>query len=489
MKYTRSDWRAMISPEEMRVLDRNCEFFGVSIQGLMENAGRAVADAVLKKFDGKGKTVLIVCGTGNNGGDGLTAARYLKSESKVIVVLARSADKIATKEAKEAYSKVKGLVDIIEAPAGFEELLAGADVVVDALLGIGMRGEIQEPYSSMIQKMNSCGKPILAVDVPSGLGANVLVKPTATIALQDIKVGMTAENSGDMIVADIGIPSEINSRVGPGDFLYYPRKKEISHKGDNGRLLVVGGGPFTGAPAFVGLAAYRIGVDVVHIATPSLAYSIIASFSPNFIVHQLAGTRLLRADISQILEIASSMDAVVVGPGLGSTDSTLEAVRELVKTIHVPLVIDADAITAVSKDLNCLRGKKGVITPHAREYQTLSGERLSDDLTQRSEVVKAFAKRAGFTILLKGPTDIITDGERLKYNVTHNAGMTVGGTGDSLAGIVGGLLAKHVRPFEAARIAAFTNGHAGNLAFKEKSYGMMTSDLIEKIPSVLLEFL
>jgi hydroxyethylthiazole kinase-like uncharacterized protein yjeF len=484
LKYTRPDERAMISQEEMRVLDRNCQFFGISIQGLMENAGRTVAEAVLSKFDGKGKTVLVVCGTGNNGGDGLTAARYLKNESKVIIVLARAAEKLATKEAKEAYSKVKGQVDIIEAPSGFEELLANSD-----LLGIGMRGEIQEPYASMIHKINSCGKPILAVDVPSGLGANIMVKPTATVALHEVKVGMTPENSGEIIVSDIGIPREFTSRVGPGEFLYYPRKKEGSHKGDNGRLLVVGGGPFTGAPAFVGLAAYRIGTDVVHIATPALAYSIVASFSPNFIVHQLAGTRLLRADISQILEVASSMDAIVIGPGLGSTDSTLDAVRELIKAVHVPLVIDADAITAVSKDLNCLRGKKGVITPHAREYQTLSGERRSDDLAQRSEAVKAFAKRVGFTILLKGPTDIITDGERLKYNVTHNAGMTVGGTGDSLAGIAGGLLAKRVRPFEAARIAAFTNGQAGNLAFKEKSYGMMTSDIIEKIPSVLLEFL
>jgi len=104
-------------------------------------------------------------------------------------------------------------------------------------------------------------------------------------------------------------------------------------------------------------------------------------------------------------------------------------------------------------------------------------------------MVKAFAKRIGFTILLKGPTDIITDGDRVKFNITHNPSMTVGGTGDSLAGIVGGLLAKHVRPFEAARIAAFTNGYAGNIAFKEKSYGMMTSDLIERIPNVLLEFL
>ena len=479
----------MISQEEMRVLDRNCEFFGISIQGLMENAGRAVAGAVLEKFDGKGKTVLVVCGTGNNGGDGLTAARYLQNDAKVIVVLARSADKFATAEAREAYSKVRGMVDIIEAPSGFSELLAGSDLVVDGLLGIGMRGEIQEPYASMIQRINACGKPILSIDVPSGLGTNTIVKPTATIALHDIKSGMSQENCGEILVSDIGIPKEMIARVGPGDLLYYPRKREGSHKGENGRLLIVGGGPFTGAPAFAGLAAYRIGVDVVHIATPALAFPVVASFSPNLIVHQLPGTRFLKANIPHILEIASSMDAVVIGPGLGSTDSTLDAIRELVKTLHVPILLDADAITAVSKDLGCLKGKKGIITPHAREYQTLASERLDEDPAKKSESVKAFSKRIGFTILLKGPTDIITDGERMKYNVTHNPGMTVGGTGDSLAGLAGGLLSKHVKPFEAARIASFVNGHAGNLAFKEKSYGMMTTDLIEKIPNVLVEFL
>ncbi len=489
MKYTRPDWLAMIPHEEMRVLDRNCEFYGISVQDLMENAGKAVAGVVLERFGGKGKRVLVVCGTGNNGGDGLTAARHLKGEANVTVALARGADKISTKEATEAYNRVKGRVTIVESPPGFEEMLREADVVVDGLLGIGQRGELKEPYASMIQKMNASGKTIVAIDVPSGLGANLCVKPTATVALHDAKTGMTAENSGEIIVLPIGIPAEIANRVGPGEFVLYPRKKQSSHKGENGRLLVVGGGPFTGAPAFVGMAAYRIGTDVVHVATPALVFPVVASFSPNLIVHPMAGTRLIRADISQILEIASSMDALVIGPGLGSTDATLDAVRELVKMLHVPIVLDADALTAVSRDMSCLKGKKGVLTPHAREFQTISGEMLPEDPALRAEIVRMFAKKVGFVVLLKGPTDIISDGEQIKFNVTHNPAMTVGGTGDSLAGIVGGLLAKHMKPFEAARLAAFINGYAGNLAFKEKSFGMMTSDLIEKIPNLLLEFL
>ncbi len=472
----------------MRVLDKNAEFFGISIIGLMENAGQAVADITLKNLDGRGKKILIFCGSGNNGGDGLTAARLLKDDADVTVVLARSADKITMMEAREAYKKAKGKVKIIEDLAKIDEVVNKADVLVDGLLGIGLRGEISEPYASLIQKINNCGKPILSIDVPSGLGSNLSVKPTLTVALQDSKVGMTAENSGEIIIMDIGIPKEIAERVGPGEFLYYPRKKEDSHKGDNGRLLVVSGGPFTGAPAFVGLAAYRIGVDVVHIATPTIAYPVVAAFSPSLIVHQLAGTRFLHVDIPQVLELAAGMDAMVIGPGLGSSDKTVETVRELISKVSIPIVIDADAVTAISKDLSCLKDKKGVITPHAREFLTLTGEKLLQDPKQQAEIVTASAKKLGFTILLKGPVDIISNGDCVKFNVTHNAAMTVGGTGDSLAGIVGGLLAKRVKPFEAARLGAFINGYAGNLAFKEKSFGMLTTDLIEKIPNVLIEF-
>lgn len=478
----------MISQEEMRVLDRNAEFFGVSIQGLMENAGGAVADSVLKEFNGRGKKILILCGTGNNGGDGLTAARLLKDDADVTVVLARSADRIATKEAKEAFQKVKGQVKIVDGPASVDELMTSTDIVIDGLLGIGIRGEIAEPYATLIKKVNSSGKPILSIDVPSGLGANLTVQPKVTVALHDEKIGMTPQNSGKIVVADIGIPQELVDRIGPGEFLYYPRKKEDSHKGDNGRLLIIGGGPFTGAPAFAGLAAYRIGVDVVHVSTPTIAYQAIASFSPNFIVHPLAGASLLHDDLPEIFELAHGMDAVVIGPGLGASDHTLSVVRDIISTLNIPLVIDADAITAVSRNLAILKNKTGVITPHAREYLTLSGEKLPNDLKQKAEMVKAFAKKVGFTILLKGHVDVVTDGASVKYNVTHNPAMTVGGTGDSLAGIVGGLLAKRMRPFEAARLGAFVNGYAGNLAYAEKSYGMMTSDLIEKIPNALLEF-
>ena len=478
----------MISAAEMRVLDRNAAYFGVSILELMENAGRGVADVARREFSVAGKKVVVACGTGNNGGDGLVAARELKDEAKVTVLLAKTTKDFATPEARTSYERLGREVKVVEASEDSGRIFREADLIVDALLGIGLHGEIREPYATLIQEMNASGSPILSVDVPSGFEATPTVRPTATVALLAAKEGMNEANSGKIHVVDIGMPQDVMELVGPGDFFYYPVPRPDSHKGMNGRLLVVGGGPFTGAPSFVGLAAYRIGVDVVHIATPAIAFEAIASHSPNFIVHPLAGSRFLKADVGVVLEIASGMDAIVIGPGLGSTDATKDGVRQLIRSVNLPMVLDADAITAVAEDPGCLAGKRGIVTPHHREFEILTGTAVARDIPTLVGAAKAFAKKSGFTVLLKGPTDIITDGASHRLNKVHNVAMTVGGTGDSLAGICGGLLAKGIAPFLASRMAAFANGYAGNLAFEETSYGMMTTDLIEKIPRVLKDF-
>ena len=473
---------------EQRVVDRNAEFFGVPILELMENAGRGVAEVARREFGMAGKGVVIACGTGNNGGDGLVAARHLKDEARVTVVLAKTAKDFATKEARANLERLPKEVRVVERAEGSESLFREADLIIDALLGTGLHGEVRDPYATLIREMNASGAPILSVDVPSGFEATPAVKATVTAALLDVKEGMTEANAGRMRVVDIGMPREALEHVGPGEFLFYPVPRPDSHKGQNGRLLVVGGGPFTGAPAFVGLAAYRIGVDIVHVATPSIAFGPVASFSPNLIVHPLAGSRFLKADLSIVLEIASGMDAAVIGPGLGASDATKDAVRQLIRSLSLPMVLDADALTAVSEDRGCLAGKRGVVTPHHKEFEVLSGTSLPTDLGGKIEAAKAFARASGFTVLMKGAPDVIADGTGHRLNKVHNVGMTVGGTGDALAGICGGLLAKRVPPFVAARMAAFANGYAGNLAFEEKSYGMMTSDLIEKIPRILKDF-
>src|SRR2546422_526085 len=423
-------------------MDRNAEYFGVPILNLMEGAGRGVAEVARSEFPIKGKRILVACGTGNNGGDGLVAARYLKGEARVTVLLAKPAKDVATPEARAALERLGPGVELVEGPSRSERLFKDADLIIDALLGIGVHGEIREPYATLIREMNGSGKPILSVDVPSGFEATPSVRATVTAALIDAKEGMTEATAGKVRVVDIGFPKDVMEHVGPGELLYYPVPRQDSHKGQNGRLLVVGGGPYTGAPAFVGLAAYRIGVDVVHIATPSIAFEPVAAYSPNLIVHPLPGARFLKTDVGPILEIASGMDAAVIGPGLGASDTTKDAIRVLVRALNLPMVLDADALTAAGADLSCPPGKRGLVTTHHKEFEVLPGRTLPSELPAKIEAVKGVAREIGFTVLLKGSPDIITDGAAHRKNKVHNVGMTKGGTGDPLAGICGARLAR-----------------------------------------------
>ena len=477
----------MISPTEMRVIDRNAQHFGVSILDLMENAGKAVAEAARRDFAAAGKKVLVVCGTGNNGGDGFVAARLLADEARVTVLLARAPDQISTEEARTNFSRLKN-VRVLEGLDRSEGAMADADIIVDALLGIGASGDLREPYATLIREMNAAGKPILSVDVPSGLGASPAVRPKVTVSMFDAKEGMTPENSGTIRIADIGIPAQVARTIGPGEFLLFPRPKTESHKGQNGSLLIVSGGPFTGAPALVAMGALGMGADLVHIATPALAAQVVAGYSPNFIVHPLVGHRLLREDVEIIVELSAKADALAIGPGLGDSPGTLESNRAIIKAVDKPLVFDADAIRAVGQDTTVLSKRKAVATPHSREFVALTGKTLPDSLEDRAKMVQDAARSLGITILLKGHVDIVSDGARTKLNYTGNPGMTVGGTGDVLCGAVGGLLCKGVAPYDAARLGAFANGYAGDLAFKVKSYGLTATDVADNLGRVLAEF-
>ncbi len=482
-------WEPVIPLEEMRILDANLEYYGVSIEELMEKAGKGVADVLLDKLKAKAKRIVFFSGTGNNAGDGFVAARHLEKAAQVTVALAKPSEEIWKGPAQVNFDRIPDGVKVLEPPQDYAALAKEADILVDGLMGTGVKGKLREPYRSMVEAINTSRRPVLSIDLPSGMGSDTVVRPTVSVALHVVKEGMDTKTSGEIVVVDIGIKEEFERLVGPGEFLLYPRPPLDAHKGDSGRVLVVAGGPYTGAPALAGLAAYRIGTDVVHIATPALSHPIVASFSPTLIVHRLPGEKLLPDNVPAVKRLAEGMDAVVIGPGLGRDPETLVAVHNLIRALEKPLVIDADGITAVAKDVSCLEGKQGVITPHKMEFYRLSGTKLDAGLEKRMEQVKSFAKRLGVTILLKGRHDIITDGKRVKVNQTGNPGMSVGGTGDVLAGLVGALLGKGLAPFDAARLAAFANGYAGDIAFRELSYGMTASDLLDKIPSVLIEFL
>ncbi|UCB58880.1 MAG: NAD(P)H-hydrate dehydratase [Thermoplasmatales archaeon] len=505
----------MISEKEVHVLDKNSEFHGVPTINLMENAGKGVAEFIKKQLKPEIKNILIFCGTGNNGGDGFVAARYLSKKYNVNVFLAGKEIEIKTDISKKNFQKIQKqkikIFNITELNK-VDDFLDEAHIIIDAMLGIGLTGELKQPYYSIVKKINRIkNKTKISIDIPTGFGTNVSMKPDYTITFHDIKTNMTKQNCGIIKILDIGIPKKASEYVGPGELvIYYPKSKKDSHKGDNGRLLIVGGGPYYGAPALSSFAAQRTGCDLVYIVTPKrVAQAItsyspflikplkfakeLAKYSPNLIVENAHDTdKLISKDIKLIEKLKNKTNALLIGPGIGSHKETHKLVEEILKLYkkeNKPIIIDADAIQVVGKKPEIIKNSKTVITPHTGEFKELTSITLSKNLNERRKNVEKWAKKIGLIILLKGPIDIISDGTQTKLNNIHNEAMTVGGTGDVLAGIVGALMSKNVEPYNAARMGAFINGYAGNLAFKKKSYGLISTDIIEEIPNVLTKYL
>lgn len=473
-------------PTEVRVLDVNAAHHGVPQIHLMENAGRGVAEAVCKHFDIS--RCLIVCGAGNNGGDGLVAARYLSSTKEVNVILVKPLSSSLTRTNLRRLKKLAVPTQCYDEKV-FSTQVADSDLVIDAMLGIGISGPLRPPFDTLVGTINREAQSVLAVDIPTGLGNELCLQPDVTVTFHDVKDGMNAANSGIIEIKDIGIPADAVEQVGPGDMTLYPRPELTSHKGQNGVVLTIGGGPFFGAPALAALGALRTGADLSLVASPEPAQRVIASFSPDLITIPLSGTILHPAQLETISPYFEKADAVVLGPGLGTAKNTHAAVEELIDAVcalDIPLVVDADAIGAFGDRSG---GGITVITPHAGEFTDLTGTPLPKDAEDRKIAVRKAAAERNCTILLKGSKDIISDGKTVKVNCTHNEGMTVGGTGDVLSGITGALLSKGASALDAARMAAFINGSAGNILFADRSYGITATDLLDAIPWVIAAYL
>jgi len=458
----------VISAEDMTALDANCRYFGLLPLQLMENAGAALAREV--KARAGGKRIAVVAGRGNNGGDAFVAARHLAGFDVTVYLLGRARD-IATEEARRNWQILSRLdYDLQEIKDSSELLLTDSDLIVDAIFGTGVRGEVVGLEAGAIDAINRSSRPVLSVDVPSGLGTNKTVRADFTVTFHRPKPSLP----GNVIIADIGIPPAAELLVGEGDLWLMGKRASESHKGDSGRILVIGGGPYTGAPALSALAALRAGADIVTVAAPKDAALTISGFSPNLIVAPLSGDHLMPQDLDLLKEQIARHDVVLMGMGLGRHPETRHALSEIIPLCN-RAVIDADAL---QPELPL----KGIVTPHAGEFKRISGTSLSDlPYRERIEPLRGYAREKCLVVLLKGNVDLISDGEVVRANATGNPGMTVGGTGDVLAGIAAAFYAR-ASPLRAAVAAAFVNGRAGDLAYLEKDYGMLATDVIEKIP-------
>lgn len=467
-----------ITPEEMRAVEINSEYFGVPVSELMENAGRQVFLALKKKFKPAGKTVAVYCGTGNNGGDGFVAARHLADAgAKVSVILIGKAPK--TPEAKRNFERVREMVS--------KKPPRNPDIIIDALLGTGIKGALRGPPLAAVRQINRSRAFKLSIDVPTGLhpgtGKGTAVRADSVVTFHKMKKGLERYNTN---VADIGIPPEAGTQVGPGDVIVNLRRQADSHKGQNGRVLIVGGSDmFHGAPILSALGALHSGADLVFLYVPEDNFDVTRAYSPDFIVKKYEGDYLSPSAVKQILDFSKKCGALVIGPGLGERAETKDAVVQIIKKIKVPAVIDADAIDAVAGHPNILKKINAVITPHTREFKTLTKKGLPKGQKSRTKVVVTEARRLSSVILLKSPADIIASTDSVKVNATGNAGMTVGGTGDVLSGMVAGFISQGISPFDSACCAAFINGSAGDELFRWKGHAYTAADVAAEIPNTI----
>lgn len=500
---------------EMRIIDATTvERYGIPGCVLMENAGRAVAEqAVSMLGEPQGKTVCVLCGKGNNGGDGLVAARWLRNfGSHVLLFLVAGRGELRADTARflSVVDAMKLDVTELTDERAWDKVrisLSLADLVVDALLGTGIGGDLGGAMGRFVDMVNSSGKPVLAVDIPSGVdadtgqirGSAVRADRTVTFALP--KVGLTqypgAAACGEIVVAPIGIPSELltdaairQNWVTP-DFvrsLLVPRNA-AAHKGSFGHvLLIAGSSGMSGAAVLASQGALRAGTGLVTVGVPESLLLVMETKTTEAMTlslpEALAGG-LGRDTIRLVRDFATRVDVLCIGPGLGRQEQTLEAVREMVRTAEKPLVLDADALFAVAGHLGILGQSSAlsVLTPHPGEMALLTGRSVTDIQKDRVGVARQAAIEWGCILVLKGAGTVVAfpDGE-VFVNPTGNPSMATGGTGDVLAGMITAFIAQGLSSHDAAVVGVYIHGLSGDLAAVDKPVGMTASDLAEMIP-------
>ncbi len=475
----------MIDVKQMRITEENSEYYKVPKIELMENAGKAVAEN-LKKKELKGKKVIVFASHGNNGGDGFVAARFLQQAGCNVTVLFLGEEDKFKYEAKETFAKLKKIksIKIIKKLDQVKEY----DFIIDALLGTGAYGIVREPLAGAIKKINKMKGFKVSVDVPSGLETDsgrildFAVEPDLIVTFHDNKPGLL-QYKNKVVVADIGIPKKAVNYCGPGEVkAILKKRKATAHKGENGRIMVIGGSEdYVGAPALSALAALHTGTDIVQIFAPEKVAFAINAMSPDLITKKLKGDSFLPKHVDEIVKASERFHVVVIGPGLGYSKQHEKFVKRVLREIKIFKVIDADAI----KHMGNMDVSNAIITPHPKEFEYMTASTLTLDDEANGDILKSIS--GNNVIVLKGATDIIADKYHYKFNDTGNPGMTVGGTGDVLAGLCAGFLAQSKDMFNSAAAAAFINGKIGDYLLEKSGYGYTAMDIVKNIRMMVRE--
>jgi NAD(P)H-hydrate epimerase len=496
-----------VTTGQIRQLDQLTIAAGTSGEELMERAGYAVARTVvgfLKRRDSR--SVLLFAGKGNNGGDAIVAARHLAAAGcqPTLVLLCRRQD--LQGDPLLHFRKLVSGIHIFELPTLDElsEIVAETEpaVVVDGLLGTGLKDEVREPYATAIKVINGLHLPVVAIDVPSGLDGDtgdihgVCVQANTTVTMGLPKLGLLEPAATNFVgaieVIDIGfarqlvdeLQTDVEMLTAQDIAPLLPPRRRSAHKGEFGHVLIIAGSEgYTGAPVLTALAAARAGAGLVTVAVPRNIYPIVAANCPPEVMPR-------PIDFEQLNPAYfAGFDAVAIGPGLGQQAKTQKMVWKVVSGCPLPMVVDADALNALAQGVTALKklGKPLVLTPHPGEMARLIGKAATEVQADRWDIARGFARDCGVVAVLKGAGTVVTDGSGpLWVNSTGNPGMAKGGMGDALTGIIGAFMAGGMTPLDAARAGVFLHGLAGDIAREDLGeHPMLTTDLIQRLGTAL----
>ncbi|KXG74457.1 bifunctional ADP-dependent NAD(P)H-hydrate dehydratase/NAD(P)H-hydrate epimerase [Thermotalea metallivorans] len=506
---------------EMKKLDRKAmEEYGIPGVILMEHAGMAVTEEILKDLaHQENKEIVIVCGTGNNGGDGVVAARHLHQKGfpvkvRIIGDIARISEdaKINCDILKKLRVDIKTIIDFKDVPKLSEEL-SRCGVIVDAIFGTGLNKEVQGLTREVILAVNRTNTYVLSIDIPSGVRASdghicgIAVKADKTVVLQLPKIGNIqfpgADYAGEMVVKDIGIPHEaieksnfpINLITADMVQAILPQRRKDTHKGNYGKAYIVAGSTgMTGAAMLTCEAVLRSGAGLLKVAIPQSLNNIMEVRLTEAITVPLPELKkgvVGISDIEKIIKTMQESDVIAVGPGSGQTRELEEVLRNIFEAATIPIVLDADALNALAHRQEILKLIKSaaVLTPHTGEMSRLTNIPVEEINRNRIQIALEFAKKWNVILILKGARTIVASPDgKVFVNTTGNPGMATAGSGDVLTGIVTGLLAQGIQPIKAAIAAVYLHGVAGDrAAARLGEYGLIAGDIVLELPYAIKE--
>lgn len=509
----------VVTPKQMNEID-NITINRLGIPGivLMENAAIKVVDEIIKYLgEVLNKEILVFAGKGNNGGDAFAVARHLYNKGARVSVY-------ITAEKKEISGDSRINLDIIEKMgienselcekievASLSDKLRQCDIIVDGIMGTGLKGNLKGIVKELVEALNRSKKTIISIDIPTGVNgetgemSEVCIKAAGTVTFGLPKIGLMihpgCEYTGKLIIADIGLPQsvidklDVRTNVIDSDFVsgLIPERQSESNKGDYGRVFIISGSVgMTGAGCLAAGAALRTGAGLVYIGVPSILTSIYDAALIESITIPLEDNNtgyLTKNCMSQINEKIERSSVVAVGPGLSGKDDIMEIVKNIIDNSDKPVIMDADALNALSKDVSALKNLKteAVVTPHPGEMSRLAGISIEDVQNNRMKVAAEFAQKWKVITVLKGSRTIIALPDGTMYiNTTGNSGMATAGSGDVLTGIIAGLIGQGVKPSDAAVAGVYIHGLAGDYAAEIKGeHGVIAGDLIEELPKVI----